>query len=252
MSQMGTCWILLALLSSVAWGQARRFEVVSAKASERVVGPDYNNQLVLSEAGMKATNATLRRLVAEAYRVQLNQIIGPNWIDQNEYDIEAKAGRVVDKRDLFLMLRTLLADRFGLKQHGETRNLRVFELVVDRGGPGIQPANGTEERRMEGGFHFRGDMRELADLIALQLNIPAPIDPSQPAIAAGPPTPVLDKTNLTGTYEFRVDLKPELGVDGLTIWQRLLPEQLGLRLNAGRGDVAVIVVDSASRVPTAN
>jgi uncharacterized protein (TIGR03435 family) len=248
--------ILLAFLSSAAFGQTASqttsFDVASVKASQRLVGPDYNNQLAFSEGGMRARSVTLTRLVAEAYRLQLNQVIGPSWLDQNEYDIEAQAGRAVAKEQLVLMLRSLLADRFDLKQHGETRNMRAYELVTDKAGPKIQPTKAGEEPRTGTGLHFRGDMRQLADLIAIQLNIPAPTDPTRPAMAGGPPAPVLDKTGLSGIYDFDVNVRPELGADGFTIWQRVLQDQLGLKLENRRGDVPVVVVDNAARIPTGN
>jgi uncharacterized protein (TIGR03435 family) len=247
---------LLALLGPAAFGQAASkttsFDVASVKPSQRLVGPDYNNQLAFSEVGLKARNVTLRRLVAEAYRLQLSQVIGQSWLDQNEYDIEAQAGRAAAKEELVLMLRFLLADRFHLEQHGETRNMRVYELVTDKAGPKIQPTKAGEERRTGTGFHFRGDMRQLADLIAIQLNIPAPEDPTRPAMAGGAPALVLDKTALSGIYDFNVDIRPEPGTDGFTAWKRLLPDQLGLKLDSVRGEVPVVVVDSALRVPTEN
>jgi uncharacterized protein (TIGR03435 family) len=251
-----TAMILPALLSSAALSQSASqtplFDVASAKPSQHVVGPDYNNQLAFSETGMKARNATLRRLVAEAYRLQLNQVIGPSWLDQNEYDIEAQAGRAVANEQLVLMLRSLLADRFDLKQHSETRNMRAFELVTDKAGPKIQPTRGSEPPRAGARSHFHGDMRQLTDLIAIQLNLPAPTDPSRPAMAAGPPAPVLDKTGLSGIYDFNVDVRPEVGADGFTIWQRMLQDELGLKLNNRREEVPVVVVDNAARVPAGN
>jgi uncharacterized protein (TIGR03435 family) len=247
---------LLAFLSSAAFGQAvsktTSFDVGSVKPSQRLVGPDYNNQLAFSEVGLRARNVTLRRLVAEAYRLQLRQVIGQSWLDQNEYDIEAQAGRAVSKEELVLMLRSLLADRFDLKQHGETRSMRGYELVTDKAGPKIQPMKAGERPRTGTGFHFHGDMRQLADLIAIQLTIPAPEDPTRPALAGGAPAPVLDKTALSGIYDFNVDIKPELGTDGFTIWKRVLQDQLGLKLESRRGEVPVVVVDNASRIPTEN
>jgi uncharacterized protein (TIGR03435 family) len=92
----------------------------------------------------------VRRLLAEAYRLQLRQVIGQSRLDQNEYDIEAQAARAVSKEELVLMLRSLLADRFDLKQHGETRNMRAYELVTAKAGPKIQPmkalARGPEQK----------------------------------------------------------------------------------------------------------
>ena len=84
------------------------------------------------------------------------------------------------------------------------------------------------------------------------MNIPAPSDPTRPAVAGGPPAPVLDKTGLSGIYDFNLDVRPELGTDGFTIWQRALQDQFGLKLNNRSEDVPVVVVDDAARVPTGN
>src|SRR5262249_51197114 len=106
----------LALLSPSALGQATsntpQFDVASVKPSQRLVGPDYSNQLAFSEVGLRARNATLKRMIAEAYHLQSNQVLGERWLDQNEYDVEAQAGRAVTREELTVMLRSLLADRF--------------------------------------------------------------------------------------------------------------------------------------------
>ena len=59
--------------------------------------------------------------------------------------------------------------------------------------------------------------------------LPAPSSPSEPVIAGGPQIPVLDKTGLTGIFDFSVDMRPELGTDGFAMGQRVLRDQLGLR-----------------------
>jgi uncharacterized protein (TIGR03435 family) len=247
--------MLVVALSSVAMGQplrTPRFEVASVKPSARLAGPDYNNQLTISQSGIAARNATLRRLIAEAYGLQIRQVSGPGWLDQNEYDIEARTGEPVGRKEFDLMLRALIADRFQLKHHGEEREMRVYELVVDNGGPKIQPAKDGEAPRSGSGFRFRGDLRRFADLLAVQLSIPIADDPTQPGRAGGPMVPVLDKTGLSGVYDISADLKVELGVDSFTLWQRALREQLGLRMESRRDRVEILVVDDAARVPTTN
>ncbi|HWD98344.1 MAG TPA: TIGR03435 family protein [Bryobacteraceae bacterium] len=242
-------------LSSAAMGQPSRtrvFEVASVKPSARLAGPDYNNQLTISQSGITARNATLRRLVAEAYGLQVRQISGPGWLDQNEYDLEARTGEPVERKELDLMLRALLADRFQLRQHHEQREMRVYELVVDKGGPKIQPAKNGETPRSGSGFHFRGSLRQFADLLAVQLSIPISDDPAQPARAGGPMVPLLDKTGLTGIYDISADLKPETGLDSFSLWQRILREQLGLRMESRRERVETLVVDEAAKMPAAN
>ncbi len=248
--------IPLALSSSVAVGQASTtapaFDVASVRPSQHLVGPDYNNQLSYSPTGITGTNVTLQRLVAEAYHLQLNQVLGPSWLDKNEYDVEAKATGVVTREQMALMLRSLVADRFKLTQHSEMREMRVYELVVAKSGPKIRPAGDGENPTARAGLHFHGDLRQFADLLAVQLSIPASDNPAEPARASASPISVLDKTGLPGIFDFTVDIHPELGTDMFTSWQRVLEDQLGLRIEGRKGNVAVLVVDQAARIPTEN
>lgn len=228
------------------------FEVASVKPSQQVVGPDYNNHIAISQSAFTAHNATLRRLIAQAYDLQLRQISGPAWLDQNEYEIDARASASADRRAIALMLRALLAERFHLKQHRETKEMRVYALVVAPSGPRIHPATTTQGPNNAGGYHFRGDMRRFADFLAVQLTIPAAVDPTVPSRAGGPMFPVLDKTGLQGDYDFSADIRPDLGLDSFTLWRRALREQLGLDLESRREPVEILVVDDAAKIPTAN
>jgi uncharacterized protein (TIGR03435 family) len=151
-----------------------------------------------------------------------------------------------------LMLRSLVADRFKLIEHRETREMRVYELGIGKSGSKIRALNDEETAKAGAGFHFHGDMRQFADLLAVQLSIPAPDNPSEPARASTSPIPVVDKTGLQGVFDFSVDLRPELGTDMFTSWQRALEDQLGLRIESRKGNVAVLVVDEAARIPTEN
>ena len=241
-------WLGLYVAGSLpAAGQA--FEVASVKPSPHAVGPDYNNQLSVASSGFTAKNATLRRLIADAYGVQVRQVAGPGWLDENEYDIEARTAGPVQREALEGMLRTLLAERFELKQHGETREMGVYELVAGKSGALVEPGKAAKAGP---GFHFQGTMRRFADFLAVQLSMPIPDDATQPGRGGGPMRPVLDRTGLEGTYDFRIDVRPELGADPLGLWRQALRAQLGLDIESRRGPVAVIVVDHAARVPTAN
>src|ERR1700722_561846 len=248
--------ISLALSGLVAAGQAPTtkpgFDVASVRPSQHVVGPDYNNQLTYSPTGITGRNVTLQRLLAEAYHLQLNQVLGPGWLDKNEYDIEAKATGPLTREQMPPMLRSLVAERFKLTQHNEMREMRVYELVIGKSGPKIRPVSDEKTTATQGGFHFRGDLRQFADLLAVQLSIPASDNPGEPVRASTSVIPVLDKTALPGIFDFSVDIHPELGTDMFTSWQRALEDQLGLRIEGRKGDVAVLVVDGASRIPTEN
>ncbi len=248
--------ISLAFPSAVICGQAPAsapaFDVASVKPSQHIVGPDYNNQLTYSPDGLTARNVTLKRLIAEAYGLQLSQVSGPNWLDQNEYDIGAKAGGVGTREQMAPMLRSLLARRFNLVEHNEVREMRVYELVVGKSGPRIHPLKDGETPTAQPGFHFHGDMRQFADLLAIQFSIPAPQNPSEPVQAGGPQIPVVDKTGLTGVFDFSVDMRPELGTDMFTTWQRALRDELGLGIESRKDNVAIVVADEAKRIPTEN
>jgi uncharacterized protein (TIGR03435 family) len=246
----------ILLSGSVALGQAPTrapaFDVAAVRPSQHRVGPDYNNQLTYSATGFTARNVTLKRLVAEAYHLQLNQVVGPSWLDQNEYEIDARAAEGATREQMAPMLRKLVAERFNMTLHSEQREMRVYVLAVGKGGPKIRATNSGEAARATGGLHFHGDLREFADLLAVQLTIPAAFNPAEPARASVEQVPVLDKTGLSGVFDLSVDLHPELGTDNFTLWQRALQDQLGLRIESRKEAVEVLVVDGASRIPTEN
>jgi uncharacterized protein (TIGR03435 family) len=248
--------IFLAVSASAAFGQpsttAPKFDVASVRQSQQTVGPDYNNQLTYGPTGITARNATIKRLVAEAYHLQMDQVLGPNWLDQHEYDIDAKTTAVGTKEQLALMLRSLVAERFQLKQHSQMREMRVYELVVDKSGAKIRPINGGEPVTAAAGFHFHGDLRQFADLLAVQLSIPASDSPTAPSRASASRIPVVDKTGMPGTFDFSVDVHPELGTDMFASWKRALHDQLGLKIESRQENVDVLVVDQALKIPTEN
>ena len=243
--------IQLSVLSfSQTKGAQPAFEVASVRPSRQQVGPDYNNQITYSPGRFVARNATLKRLIAEAWQCQINQVAGPQWIDRNEYDIEARVPDGQSQDEVYRMLRSLLLDRFQLKQHSEAQLMRVYELSVSKSGAKIRPVQAGAPGVTGPGFHFRGDMRHFADLLAVQFSIPAADNPAAPVKAGGSLIPVLDKTGFQGTYDISVDLHPELGTDAFTGWKRALEEQLGLKIESRQDRVQVVVVEDAARIPT--
>jgi uncharacterized protein (TIGR03435 family) len=227
------------------------FEVASVKPSQHPVGKDAETHLSIGATGVSGKNLTLKQLILEAYELQPHQVSGPNWIDAIEYDVEARAGGPASSAQLRLMLRALLTERFGLAMHQETKELSVYELVVDKNGPKIHPT--TDSKRPAGGSReFRGTLQQFANLLSVKLSIPVMDDPGRPGMARGTPVPVLDKTELSGVYDIPSDLRPEPGGDMFALWQRLLQDQLGLKLEARKAKVEIWVVDRAARVPTAN
>jgi uncharacterized protein (TIGR03435 family) len=242
----------IALCQSSATAREPAFDVASVRPSQHNVGPDYNNQLTYASGEINARNVTIKRLVAEAYQLQMDQVSGPNWIDQNEYDIEARTAATTTKEQMARMMRSLLADRFQVKQHSDAREMRVYVLMADKSGPKIHPIEGERPAAGALGFHFHGTMREFADLLAVQMSIPATNDPSAPVRASTSRIPVLDRTGMTGIFDFNVDIRPELGTDMFAAWQRVLHDQLGLKIESRKEKVTVLVVDQALKIPTEN
>jgi uncharacterized protein (TIGR03435 family) len=246
----------VALLCSVVFAQPAAkppaFDVASVRPSRVTVGPDYNNQITFTRTGFSARNVTLKRLIAEAWNVQLNQVLGPGWIDHSEYDIIARTGEGITRKQMAPMIKNLLVERFQLRDHSETRTMRVYELEIAKTGLKIRPITDGGSVKTAPGFHFHGGMREFADLLAVQFSIPAPENPNVPARAGGPPPLVVDKTGLDGIFDFIVNMQPELNTDSFTGWQRALEDQLGLRIESQKGQVAVVVVDNATNIPAEN
>lgn len=107
-----------------------QFEVASVKSNKS--GPNMISMRTLPTS-FNVTNMPLRMLIVQAYRVSGYQLVGgPSWIDSERYDIVAKGPEGSRPDQTPLMLRGLLADRFKLKIHGETRDTPVYALVLAR------------------------------------------------------------------------------------------------------------------------
>lgn len=242
--------------SSSGQAPSSTFAVASVKPSGETLGRDRApSRLSFQSETVRGRNVTLKTLIREAYGLGPYQVAGPDWLDEYEFDIEARSDRPATREDLRRMFQTLITERFSLSFHREPRQMNVYALILDKGGPKIHPLPGASEQRSLGFPEFRGDLQDLADLIGVQLSIPtvAPNrDPAQPYIAVGPPIPVIDSTGLPGIYELTVDVKPEIALDMFTSWQRFLEEHCGLKLESQKSQVPVLVVERAERMPRPN
>ena len=84
---------------------------------------------------MTYSGLTLKNLLTVAYGVKNYQISGPGWLDTERYDIMAKMPPDTTKEQFALMLQSLIAERFKLTLHRETKDLPLYELAVAKGGP---------------------------------------------------------------------------------------------------------------------
>jgi len=228
------------------------FDVASIKLADlNRPGPTYR-------AGPDVLNmrASLNDLIKFAYGVESYQLDhSPDWARGAFYDVQAKAGYVATKLQIRAMTRTLLAERFHLKLHRETRTMSCYVLSVDKNGSKLpppktdMPADSVGPIQMGGGeIWSRGSTIEnLARSLGLE-------------VAA----PVLDQTGILGNYEYKLrydpanhdpadqsDGAPRASATPIAPSIFAALRELGLRLEPRKMPIEVLVVDSAER-PTAN
>jgi bla regulator protein BlaR1 len=255
---------------------ALAFEVASVK-------PNKSGEARASFGGrpggqVVVINNTLRNMIRNAYELQEYQIVGgPDWINDDRFDIVAKAANSDATRlQLAAMVQTLLADRFKLVVHRETRQVPIYALVMARSdkrlGPRLQPSTVDCEalftaarrggapppsappgerppcgirlvpgRMMAGGSLLSDVGRNLAPFTGRL---------------------VIDQTGLTGRFDLDLEWTPDQmpqaqpgappavlpppPSDGPSLFAAV-QEQWGLKLDAARGPVEVLVIDSAER-----
>lgn len=232
-----------------------RFEVAAIKPSK----PDDRNQSWNGSTDrILIENYTLRRLLRSAYGLKSDaQILGgPDWIDKQSFDINAKIDdaeiakmakmdRVARQRERNAMLQSLLADRFGLKAHLEERKMPIYALVVAKSGARLTSTSAATAAKGNNITTKNGHMTATAismDSFADDLDY-------RPETGG---RMVLNHTGLIGEYDFSLNWAADNG-DGTSADATLpglftaLREQLGLKLQPEKGEVKVLVVESATK-----
>jgi uncharacterized protein (TIGR03435 family) len=233
------------------------FEAASVKRHPNTEG--RRDRIRTIEPGrITCLDISLGELIVMAYGVKPYQISGPRWImdrsGSDVYDVIATAGNPAPVAQVKHMLGPLLADRFHLVFHRETRELPVFALLVAKGGPKFkEPGDGGESSVSPddaGGLSFQNfSMDDLAVWLAMH----------------SLRRPVIDHTSLAGSFSFHANLfgmekgalPSELKTtaasdDASGALRTALPERLGLKLEAQKAPIEILVIDGADRVPTEN
>ena len=230
------------------------FEVASIRRSEpgNLRGSTFE---FLPGGGLRIANGTLRAILETAYDVREFQILGgPGWVNSERYDILARsadslsneAGATNDVKAVRLRLQALLRQRFNLEVHRETRELPEYALEVAKKGPKLiqdDASNGSNNART-------GIQRSCGQMIGtnttmanLSLMLARQLD-----------RPVLDRTGLTGKYNFQFAWTPDTGPcsgspessNAPSIFTAL-EDTLGLRLESIKGPVDTLIIDRAER-----
>jgi uncharacterized protein (TIGR03435 family) len=224
------------------------FEVASVKQNDTPdpgrQGALFRDQVDTSTGRVVLRNVTLKTCIKWAYALQDPQIGGSGWLSTQRYDIQAKSIGPSSEDQLRLMLRTLLAERFKLVAHTETRAMSAAVLTVGRKPPKLTQSDdeGPGSLRSAGGriVAERITMAELAAALADPLRMP-----------------VVDSTGLPHRYNFTLDFTAFTPQDGqtpdeMTTTIAVVRQQLGLDLDSRKVPVEFLVVDSANRIPTEN
>ena len=252
------------------------------KSGDRPVRDDVSGGPGTNDPGrMHYPRVTLEFVLLKAYDLNNFQLFGPDWLGSERFDIDATLPAATTPEQFRSMLRNLLAERFQLKAHRETRELAGYALVVAKNGPKVKPSveppakadDGVPDSQLRPGpdgyfpapdrpgvfFQLAGmsaarstfrevTMRTLAETLQSQLK-----------------RPVNDATGLSAKYDFVLNNSLEglnLGSGRMLVSQgnsepqpdlpAALQSQLGLRLEPKKVPVEVIVIDHLEKTPTGN
>ena len=312
------CGLLILAASAAGFAQKTEgptFEVASIKAA----APMQGGFIQMGRGGGPGTpdpgqvrmkNMSLKDLIVDAYGVKRYQVSGPDWLDSERFDIQAKVPAGATKEDVNVMWQNLLKERFGLALHRETKEMPMYALVVAKNGPKLKesvvdpnappapmpvmeggpppprPTMGKDgmpqmpvSMRRPGSFMMmmmNGHMRLMGTgttITDLTENLNRQLD-----------RPVSDQTGLTKKYDITLDFSPEgmmRGMPGPPPGAMMAPppggaggggdgvvrapeggevptlpvalqEQLGLKLEAKKGPVELLVIDHIEKTATEN
>jgi uncharacterized protein (TIGR03435 family) len=246
------------------------FQIASVKLNTD--NPPNRMQRPLPGGRWSARNANLQMIILTAYGIQPYQLSGgPSWMESDGFDIEAKADGNASNAQMLLMLQSLLADRFKLAVHRETRELPVYDLTAAKGAfhPPPPKQGGCETLDPTAPPHpgpmpcgmIRTGFSGFLDGYNVEMSKVVY------SLASVMGRPVIDRTGFTGTLDLHLKFTPDTSTQGLpggalgaapadpdsarpNVFEAL-QEQLGLKLTSSKGPVEVLIIDHVAR-PTAN
>ena len=243
---------MLAVFACFSTSLAQQFEVASLKPSSP---GEQGESLRPAQGGRRytGTNRTLRQFLLTASGIRPDQISGgPKWIDTAGFDLNAEADKPSSIEELHVMLRNLITERFRLQLHSEKKERAVYTLVAQKNGIKMQPdsARSAGDRRIVVGI---GKLSaKFASMVYFAFALSLTLD-----------RPVIDRTELTGDYDFELSWAPDPAtsapeadrINGGTLDRpsdnpsifEALEKQLGLRLVSQRAPVEILVIDHAEK-----
>jgi len=245
--------LLVCASGLVVSAQRPAFEVATIKRNTSAA----EGASVRGNAGrLTITNNPLRNIIRNAWGLQGFQIVGgPDWMDTDRWDIVAKVEPGAERQNVMPMVQNLLADRFKLVTHQETRALPIYVLVFARAdhvfGPKLHASTIDCQKEMSAAIARGGPPGPNSPLLCGIRSLPGHMQMNAAGITnfirnlsqiAG--RQIVDGTGLTGGFD--ADLTWNDSEEGPSLFTAI-QEQLGLKLDAQRGPVEVLVIDSAQR-----
>ncbi len=267
------------------------FEVASVKPAVRNPAGGRGSPGASDPTQITYAGIPLQFILLRAFDVMSYQIAGPEWLSNEQYDLRAKIPADASREQIPAMFQTLLAERFGMKFHHETRDLPAYELVVAKGGLKMKESSGTAdlppEQKSQGdgkppllvttkdkdGLVQLPAGRKGAFVVGIgggRMRFSARMqsaDEIAKLLVGRAGRPVVNKTGLLGIYDFNLDFsttnalapgpEPSSGSPLPEAKDDAPPflmavESLGLRLVAVKIPVDVVVIDHIEKVPTEN
>jgi len=240
--------VFLLAIATAAWGQPS-FDAASIRAS----APDKSNEAGGRGIRFAPGSVTIRDMppsdiLIAAYGLQLGQLSAPDWAGKERYDIIARAAGASGEPELRQMLQQLLAERFHVVLHREQKEMPVFVLSTGKKSSKLRESHDEGPGVMRGkGGEMIFEHYSMAELAVFLMKVPASR------------RPVLDKTGLTGRYDFSIEIldsNPDSLIEAKHGAERafndpgfpaLLAAQLGLKLEARATPTEILVVDRIER-----
>jgi len=238
--------LMAALLVAVAlYAQAfhaQSFEVASVKRSAQQSGPG----MILSRPGQPEdpgriawNSVSLKALVEMAYHVDMDQVGGPQWIEDERYDVVATKPPETTPEQLRAMVQRLLQERFHMTAHVETRPRLQYALVVGKGGSKLMAAQ-VKPKWETGDDHIQSMNTTVAGFAGL--------------LSGWLHHKVVDETGIQGKYDITLHVAVAdltgMGANDASIFNAV--QELGLKVEARSAPDKYVVVDKADRIPTEN
>ncbi len=285
--------LILAALPSVIGQPAQdlRFDVASIRLSPPVpptggvfFGPARGGPGTAEPERISWTYARMKDLLMAAYDVKTYQVNGPGWLDTERYDVAVSVPAGATQAQVNGMWQNLLGERFGLVLHHEPKEFQVYDVTIAKDGLKLKNTAQDPNEPLPSGPPQLKDGALISPGLVLSI-FPGPNGTAQFRVMARAQTisalltrlggqsnrPMLDKTGLTGKYDFALEYTATLAAlppppaatpsetqrfdspsDPGPEFATALEQQLGLKLVPSRASLDVLVIDKLERIPTEN